>query len=188
VSHALQVIEKSEEELKIEHSKMLTKLHEEAQPRLKMIRQRLNNLLIERCPPKVKTRVKRESSRPQPSMMINPSTEGLAGKAGKAHYLVQVGEVTNLYKTSKRRHPAAIQQQRQLPKSKLDLHGMKREDALKALNENLTQWIDDAMSGPYPFVIPVEIVCGGGSQILSEAVEQWVKQNEKVANAPRSSQ
>ena len=64
---------------------MLTKLHEEAQPRLKMIRQRLNNLLIERCPPKVKTRATRESLRPQPSMMMNPATEDLVGKAGKMH-------------------------------------------------------------------------------------------------------
>jgi hypothetical protein len=32
-------------------------------------------------------------------------------------------------------------------------------------------------------VIPAVIVCGGGNQILSEAVDQWIKTNINVAKA-----
>jgi len=42
-----------------------------------------------------------------------------------------------------------------------------------------------AMKGKYPWVIPVKVVCGGGSQ-LSEAVENWIKRNDHVANAPKN--
>ena len=48
VSRHPQVIEKTEEDFKVEHSKMLGKVHDEAQLHLKLIRQRLNNLVLER--------------------------------------------------------------------------------------------------------------------------------------------
>jgi len=172
------VIEKTIEELKIEHSKILGKLHEEAQSQLKLIRQRLNNLLIERNPPKVKVKVEVEV---KSAIVDNPPSEG-SGKAGKSHYVVQVGEVTNLYKTSKHRTPGHNHQKL----LQLDLHGFTKEDALNALNDSLPQWNGIAMSGSYPFVVPVEIICGCGSQILSEVVEQWIKCNDQVANAPKS--
>jgi hypothetical protein len=34
-------------------------------------------------------------------------------------------------------------------------------------------------------VIPAVIICGGGNQILSEAVDQWIKTNVYVAKAPK---
>ncbi|KAL7540296.1 hypothetical protein ACHAXR_010011 [Thalassiosira sp. AJA248-18] len=43
------------------------------------------------------------------------------------------------------------------------------------------------MRGEYPWVIPVDIVCGGGSQILSEAVKAWIRNNRQVANRPKNS-
>lgn len=175
------VIEKTAEELKIEHSKILGKLHEEAQPQLKLIRQRLNSLLIQRKPPKVKSSHRSNSEPRHPPTIYKSSSDDLCGKAGKSHYAVQVGEVANLYKTSKRR--TSSHQQKFL---KLDLHGFTKEEALDALNESLPQWNDIAMSGSYPFIIPVEIICGCGSQILSEVVEQWIKCTEQVANAPKS--
>jgi len=30
--------------------------------------------------------------------------------------------------------------------------------------------------------VPFEIVCGVGSQVLSELVEQWIRNNDQVAN------
>ena len=35
------------------------------------------------------------------------------------------------------------------------------------------------------FAMPVDIICGGGHQILSEVVEQWIRTNRKVANRPK---
>ena len=29
------------------------------------------------------------------------------------------------------------------------------------------------------------IICGGGKQILSEAVDQWIKNHDNVAKAPK---
>ena len=179
------VIEKSEEDLKVEHSRLLGKIHEEAElVRFKDIRQRLNNLQLVCSKPKsksVKKRCKSTLLGPPPlELMSSSSSEGLGGKAGKTHYNVLVGDVSNLYKT--RKGASSIQRQ---PRQ-LDLHGMRQEQALDALDKNLSTWYNTAMSGSYPFVIPVEIVCGGGAQILSEVVELWIKRNEQVANAPQA--
>jgi hypothetical protein len=40
--------------------------------------------------------------------------------------------------------------------------------------------MDKAMA-KYPWMLPVDIVTGGGSQVLAEAVEHWIRQNN-VAN------
>ena len=53
--------------------------------------------------------------------------------------------------------------------------------------EQLNEWegvtMDAAMKGEYPFVVPAVIVCGGGTQILSELVENWIREKKNVANA-----
>jgi hypothetical protein len=41
------------------------------------------------------------------------------------------------------------------------------------------------MRGAYPWVSSGVIICGGGNQILSEAVDQWIKNNVSVAKAPK---
>ena len=46
------VIQKTEEELKVEHNNHLRKVHEEAGTQFKLIRQQLNNLLLIRSKPK----------------------------------------------------------------------------------------------------------------------------------------
>lgn len=61
----------------------------------------------------------------------------------------------------------------------------RKAEALDKVNECLPQWVDAAMKGEYPWVIPVTIVCGGGHQILSEVVDTWIRENENVPNAPR---
>ena len=68
----------------------------------------------------------------------------------------------------------------------MDLHGCTREEALARLDDALKAWVDDAMQGSYPFVLPAMIVCGCGDQVLSEAVRGWIRSENWVANAPRT--
>ena len=175
------VIQKTEAELRGEHSKLLGKVYEEAESTFKEIRQRLNALNLERTKPKQRTS---PSKATKPVEVVdNPLSGQLGGKAGKTQFIIQVGEVSNLYKTTKsssagcgRRHDDIM----------IDLHGLTAEEAEYRLDKHLPDWIETAMKGTYPFVIPVKIVCGGGSQILAEVVENWIKQNDHVANAPKN--
>jgi len=177
---------KTLEEYKAYHSTILSKLHEEVQLRLKEIRTRLNGLDLERQPPKQKRKSKRKKKNQEnvdPQIMLPNS--GVGGKAGKPYFIVQVGEVQNLYKTTK---PSVLSSQHS-PCSAytLDLHGYTRKEALIKLDESLEVWVDTAMKGSYPFVIPAMIVCGCGSQVLSETVEKWIKSTRNVCNAPKNS-
>jgi DNA-nicking Smr family endonuclease len=112
--------------------------------------------------------------------------EGVGGKAGKSFFVVQVGEVQNLYKTMKPSSSlASSSQQGQSSVPMLDLHGCTREEAIVRLNESLKEWVDTAMRGYDPFVITAVIVCGCGSQVLMEAVQEWIKSTSQVRNAPK---
>ena len=168
-----------QEDPKVEHSQALSKLFEEAEPKFKAIRQQLNNLALERSLPKERSFKRRAAPLSEQQLVHNPNMDGLAGKAGKSSYVIQVGEVNNLYKSSKK-------SQAELPKSQfIDLHGYTQMEALEKLDDSLPQWEKYAMEGNYPFVAPVVIVCGGGNQILSETVSQWIKENN-VSNAPKN--
>jgi len=175
---------KTLDEYKAQHSKMLSKLHEEVQHRLKEIRRRLNALDLERQPPKQKKK-NTKKAKAKVDLQILPNF-GVGGKAGKPYFIVQVGEVQNLYKTTK---PSSVLSSQHNPHSvsSLDLHGYTREEALIKLDESLKVWVDTAMKGSYPFVIPAMIVCGCGSQVLSETVEKWIKSTRNVCNAPKNS-
>ena len=149
----------------------------EAEPIFKGIREKLHALNLERTPPKQKESSNKHNVAAQEKPVFNPSNDDQVGKAGKSYYVVLVGEVTNLYKSGS------------FPKQRarsLDLHGLTTEEALAKLNENLSKWVDVAMQGSYPFVIPVALVCGGGNQVLSEAVGKWIKSKDQVANAPKN--
>lgn len=171
---------KTSQEWKREHSNRISKVHEEVHQRLREIRIRLNALDV-KCQSKKKRKNRRKSKvgcavdKPQ----ILPQS-GIGGKAGKSSFSVQVGEIQNLYKTTNKppqnvsRHNAT---------ALLDMHGYTREEALLKLDESLPIWVDSAMRGSYPFVMPVRIVCGGGHQILSETVEKWIRDHAQVANA-----
>ena len=113
--------------------------------------------------------------------------DGIGGKAGKTSFVVQVGEVNNLYKSSKLliHHGNALKELRPIVVD-LHLHGLTRDQALSKLDECLPEWTDIAMKGIYPFVQPAVIVCGGGNQILSESIEHWIRQNDKVSKAPKN--
>lgn len=168
------------EQDRMQHSKELSRVFDEAQSILKSIRQRLNSLSMERTPPKHR-RSSQKTSEAKVVPIWNPPVTGVGGKGGKTHFIVQVGEPCNLYRTTKR--PT-----RPLQKEKpivADLHGLTKEEALRKLDSSLPQWTDIAMKGSYPFVVSVKIVCGGGNQVLSEVVGNWVQLNSHVANAPK---
>ena len=168
------------EECKAHHSKILSKLNEEVQPRLKEIRMRLNALDLERQPPKKKKKNKRKKKAKVGIADLQvklPDSTGLGGKAGKPFYPIQVGEVQNLHRTTKPSNSS--------PSSTLDLHGCTREEALAKLDQSHKVWVDTAMRGSYPFVMSAVIVCGCGSQVLSETVQEWIKSTRSVCNAPK---
>jgi len=170
------------EDHKGEHSKLLSKIHEEAESQFKEIRQRLNAMNLERTKPKQRTSPTKATKPVE--VVDNPHDDDqLEGKAGKTQFIIQVGEVSNLYKTTK---PSSAGRGRRQDDIMIDLHGLTAEGAVYRLDKHLPTWIETAMKGIYPFVIPVKIVCGGGSQILAEVVENWIKQNDNVANAPKN--
>ncbi|KAL7538823.1 hypothetical protein ACHAXR_008814 [Thalassiosira sp. AJA248-18] len=155
----------------------MSRVFEELNPLLKCIRNNLNDLIIRKSAPKARKSSSGKRSHAQAESATLLTKDSLGGKAGKIAYPILVGEVSNLYKTSKSLTRPTIT---------IDLHGYSKDVALDALNESLTAWVDTAMRGEYPWVIPVDVVCGGGSQILSEAVKVWIRSNRQVANRPKN--
>ena len=140
---------KTLEECKAQHSKMLTKLHEEVQPQLKQIRNYLNLFDLERKPPKLKVKSTRKNKKSK-AVVVNDILPnlGIGGKAGKPYFMVQVGDVENLYNTKKhcRLHHSVAD-------TMIDLHGYTKNEALNTLDENLLGWVKSTMEGNYPWVI-----------------------------------
>jgi hypothetical protein len=170
------------EDYKTQHSLAFTKVFEELQPRLKEIRTELNALDLHCQPKKMKNSIKKSSDEAVGHTL--PGSE-IGGKAGKSHFVIQVGEVQNLYKTTKASSISPLNvSQGGVPT--LDLHGCTKEDAIVKLNESLEVWFEIAMKGSYPFVITAVIVCGCGSQVLSETVQDWIKSTSRVRNAPKN--
>jgi len=173
------------------HSKALSKVFEEAErTKFFSIRQRLNAMNLECMKPKSKKRSSKTVP-PIPQSVDNPPTSGEGGKAGKSHVFVQVGEESNLYKTSKPLSNRSNQRSSSRISATnkaivIDLHGLSKKAALAKLDKALPVWIDLAMQGGYPFVRTVKIVHGGGNQVLEEVVASWIRQNRQVANAPKS--
>jgi len=168
------------EQDKLAHSLQLTKVIEEMEPRLKLIRQQLNCSMLKRQSSKVKKLRPRSKSPDSVSFASNPASDGLGGKAGKTSYQINVGLSENLYLTSKK-------QARRRSSATIDLHGFTKSEATDKLEEVLPSLVDEAVRGSYPFVISANIVCGGGSQELSETVASWIKKTRCVANAPKNS-
>ena len=142
-------------------------------------RMKLDDGSIKRTKPNIESK----AIKPTPlglNESTNPSSVGNGCKAGNGSTIVNIGEVENLYKTSKRSkfcHPK--------PVDTIDLHRLTRDEAWKKLEKSLPIWIDKAMEGPHPYVIPVEIIHGKGKQVLAEMVEQWIKSHSQVAKAPK---
>lgn len=162
-----------DEHLRQLHSLRLSRVFAEAAPQFVEIRQKLNAMNLVCSLPKDKT------SRKLPIAIepveFNSGNIGLGGKAGVSSYEIHVGESEHLYKVTKTRTtPFSV-----------DLHGLTRDEALSLLDSKLPEWVDAAMRGVYPWVSSGVIICGGGNQILSEAVDQWIKNNVNVARAPK---
>merc|ERR1712194_526949 len=130
---------------------------EELDPRLKDIRNQLNKLALENDSPKVR---------------------GHATKRTDLSRVASTFPMTDerLYKTSTMPHGHLVA---------IDLHGCSKEEALEELDNSLPVWVDAAMRGSAPWVLGVDIICGGGSQILSEAVKGWIRVNVHAANRPK---
>lgn len=182
----LQLNETEEEKkAKNKHSAVLSKIFGEAEPMFKSIRQKLDSLSLECKSPKTrKPSTDKKTCTSSTSANFNPNSFGLGGKAGKTSYTVKVGQIENLYISSKRN--SLCSNMSSLNRNSIDLHGCTKDQAIQRLDSALIDWVDTAMKGEYPWVIPVDIICGGGSQILSETVERWIKENKNVANAPKN--
>ncbi|KAL7553619.1 hypothetical protein ACHAWF_016923 [Thalassiosira exigua] len=170
------VLTPKEEDYRLEHSKCLSRVFEEADGIFKDIRQRLNSLVIKNPRPKSKV-LTTKCVRTMPGEGALTS-DGQAGKAGKVMHPILVGDVQSLYKSSKktmRRHVETLV---------VDLHGFSVSEATGVLDNALPGWLDIAMRS-HPFVVPVDIVCGAGNQILSETVELWIRKQMQVANRPK---
>jgi len=163
-----------EEHLRQLHSQSLSRVFAEAALQFEEIRQKLNAMNLVCSLPKDKT------SRKLP-VAIEPvdfspgNNIGLGGKAGVSSYEIHVGESEQLYKVTK---PLGTI-------FSVDLHGLTRDKALSVLDSKLPEWFDVAMRGKNPWVSSGVIICGGGNQILSEAVDQWIKNHDNVAKAPK---
>jgi DNA-nicking Smr family endonuclease len=151
-------------------------------PKLDEIRQQLISLSLHRTPPKKKTPPKAVADKENSHNSFALAKSTTTAKAGKTAYPVLVsGEVSNIFKTSKKRHKLCLK----TDLVTLDLHGMSKQQALQLLDEKLPVWVDLAMKGHHPFVLAVDIICGGGTQLLSEVVAQWIGDNNQVANRPK---
>eukprot|EP00956_Cyclotella_meneghiniana_P009711 scaffold13410_cov56-Cyclotella_meneghiniana.AAC.2 len=168
---------------RVKHSKQMNLVLKEIQPQLEHIRQRLHDLTLERTQPKGKAKSSRQAPANLEQVEYRPDSVGIGSKTGKGLFVVNVGEANNLYKTSKQSKLLCSN-----PTICLGLHKLTKEQALAALNENLPTWIEIANSGVHPFVIQVRIVCGKGSQVLSEVVMQWINSQQQVAHAPKRKQ
>lgn len=178
-------VSSTQEEPKERHSKLLTTLFEEAEPVFREIRKTLNDLAVQKKSSNNSNK-RRTTSKVQPKHN-NPSDVGIGNSAGRIMFPIVVGNVNDLYKSSKR---SSFRRDSQSKNGKrrlsIDLHGRTTDEALKVLDESLPRWIDSAMKGSPPFVEVVDIITGGGKQILSEVVESWIKSKTTVANRPKS--
>eukprot|EP00956_Cyclotella_meneghiniana_P005117 scaffold6369_cov73-Cyclotella_meneghiniana.AAC.3 len=168
---------------RMKHSSQMNLVLKEIQPRLEKIRQHLHGLSLKRTQPKDKAKTSKKARANHKQIECLPSSVGIGSKAGRGSFVVNVGEANNLYKTSKQSKLI-----RSNPSASLDLHKLTKEQALAALNDSLPTWIETANSGMYPFVIQIRIICGKGSQALSEVVMQWIDSQQQVAHAPKQKQ
>ena len=170
---------KGHDHFKVEHSKRMSLVFEEVDAKFKDIRTRLGSLVLKNMRPKDKDKSalrKRDSS----GIKLDLPPEGVGGKAGKVLFPLLVGEVENLYVSTKKGN------KQNLITLSVDLHGCSGEDAIKILDRQLPSWVYTAHMGVHPFLIKIDVVCGGGNQVLSEHVAQWVRKNKQVANRPKS--
>ncbi len=154
--------EPTTQQLKEAHSRSFEPVINQLRPRLQPIRRNLDSLTLERTRPKERRGLKVASNDKENVSNFSCTSES-AAKAGKTVFPIVVGQETNLYKSLKSSHRRNSQP---LKTISLDLHGMSKDEALQTLHKNLPRWINLAMKGGDPWVIPVDIISGGGNQIF----------------------
>lgn len=159
---------------------MMEPVLNEMRPQLRRIRQQLNSIRLHRQLPKQRKGLKVISSNVQDN--FNNKVATFEAKAGKIAYPILVGQVSNLYSSSKASRGRKAHIRKIIS---LDLHGLSKKQALDALKANLPRWVDTAMKGDYPWVIPIDVICGGGNQALSEVVAAFIRNEQQVANRPK---
>lgn len=159
---------------RLKHSLQLSRIFEEAADLFQERRQHLNDLALKKASPKQKSPIESKSGSTAPEPVCFCSTEN-EGKGGKTFFPVLIGHEEYLYKSSKSTKHAHTK-----PRS-LDLHRYTRDEALLELISSLPDWLEAAMK-EHPYTLPVNIITGGGSQIVSDAVENWIRENRNVAN------
>ena len=158
---------------RVKHSTFLSRVFEEAGPLFVERRRLLNELAIKKCTPK--PRKSKIQTEPLKHTFPSISHACVGGKAGKVHFPITVGEPNFLYRSSK------VWKNKVNPCLTLDLHGCTKAEAIEKLNGSLSVWMTTAMKD-HPYTVNVDIVCGGGHQILSEVVETWIRDQKNVAN------
>eukprot|EP00569_Conticribra_weissflogii_P008471 CAMPEP_0171366430 /NCGR_PEP_ID=MMETSP0879-20121228/5382_1 /TAXON_ID=67004 /ORGANISM="Thalassiosira weissflogii, Strain CCMP1336" /LENGTH=191 /DNA_ID=CAMNT_0011874241 /DNA_START=843 /DNA_END=1418 /DNA_ORIENTATION=- len=170
-------------DLHIAHSKLLTQVFDGAAPISNEIRRDLTVLDIQNCQPKKKFSDVEKENGVKSAADIAPNHR-FCPKAGKTQFQVIVGGITHLYSSPKQ----WLHRKLRLREKKnrfVDLHGFSVNDAMLKLDELLPKWENNAMIGDYPWTTSVTIICGLGSQTLSEAVKGWISKKEEVAMMPK---
>jgi DNA-nicking Smr family endonuclease len=157
-----------------QHSIKFTKVLEEAEPIFKENRHKLNVGALQRSPPKKRTA--------EPKQMFSDLVTAISGleletNDVKTKYPVLIGDPS--------KHHCSRKKGTGKPVTEIDLHGLSRAEALELLDSLLPKLVEKAMVDE-PWVIPVNIVCGRGKQVLSEAVKEWIEKNYQVGNRPKS--
>ena len=184
-------LEPTLQDYKDEHSIKQSRVFDEMRrhPMYKNTRQKLNDMSLQKSGPKKRSSKTTAEGKENATNAVFVVEDFLGGKAGKTAYPILVsGGKEYLYKSSKPRHHRNGQHLGKTPSSvrmTVDLHGHSKDEAIEKLNKSLTKWVVKAMKGADPWVIPVDIICGGGNQVLSETVAQWIRENPKVANRPK---
>ena len=156
---------------RVRHSGLLTRVFQEAEPKFTKRRLYLASLAIKKCNPKTRQKTNQILT----PTSHNISTESTCGKPGRVYFPITVGDHNYLYRSSK--------VEKNCPKTRqiVDLHGCTKSQAIEKLNKSLPKWIEFA-NRSHPYTVNVDVICGGGKQLLSEAVEQWIRESRHVAN------
>ncbi|KAL3767915.1 hypothetical protein ACHAWO_001811 [Cyclotella atomus] len=130
---------------RLEHSKQLTLVFEEAADLFQERRQRLNDLALKKFSHKQKSLSKPIDAATTQS--VDQCSRDVSSKAGRTLFPILVGHEEYLYKSSK------TARLRQVFPCNLDLHGCTGDEALLKLSSTLPNWLDAAMK-EHPYTLP----------------------------------
>ncbi|EJK63400.1 hypothetical protein THAOC_15936 [Thalassiosira oceanica] len=171
-----------EKTLRLAHSESFEPVLNELKPRLREVREKLSARYLQRDEPKKRVVVTKEAAVAGKENEVNyrPTPQSEA-KAGKMVHRILVGHPDYLFKPLPSKNSRQNGTRRV---STLDLHGFEAEEARSKLDKCLVHWMEEAMV-EYPFVTRVDIVCGGGAQVLADVVAGFIRRTPQVANRPK---